>query len=150
MSSKRAKSRSIFNRMAANGQIFKEAAVHGDAAFGRVLGMLGVQAADDAAGGEDVEHVEVFQDGGDKGVVAAIGILKAAGDMSVAAPEGDEFVELEVFDAGTAVASGNGEGGAGLDVNGFDEGASEVAAESVCARMVSEVSRRFRGHGRSS
>jgi len=137
------------DRIAGNFEIFKFAANNGDFRLGIFGMMFGVQATDDTVGGDDIEKVEIFENGSDERVVAAVFFLARAGDMAITGFEGDEFAILEIVHAGAAIAADGGERARRLDVNHFVEGASEVSAESVGTSIV-VIKRRGLDHGRTS
>src|SRR5262249_4406461 len=97
-------------RVAADLEVFELAPVHGDGAFGLSLDVLRVESGSDAVGGEDVQHVQALERGGDQRVVALVVALVAARDVRVALFEGDELAEAEVLDARAAVAAGGRQG----------------------------------------
>src|SRR5262245_58357868 len=91
--------------MPSNAQVFELAADHRDLGFLFAGKVLGIEPADNAICGDNIEEVQSFKSGGDKRVVAIVVFLVTTGNVRVAGLKGDELAILEILDARTAVTA---------------------------------------------
>ena len=83
---------------AGNAQVFEFATDKSDFGFIVFGWMAGREAGDNAVGGDDIENVEAFGDGGDKRGVAASFFVFASGNVRISLAASDEVLEAEIID----------------------------------------------------
>jgi len=97
--------------------------------------MFGIQAGDDAVGGDDVHDVEPLDRRGHQRVVGVVVSLMRAGNVRVALAERHKPTKLEIVHARNAMATDDGKRTGSLNIDDFAKWTGEAAVECVSTGM---------------
>jgi hypothetical protein len=126
------------DRAVGDAQVFEPAADHADGSLLFVPMMFGIQAGDDAVGGDNVHDVEPLDRRGHQRVVGVVVSLVRAGNVRVALAERDKLTKLKIVHTRIAVATDDGKRAGSLNIDGFAKWTGETAVEGMSTGMVVE------------